>query len=242
MQKNRAGSAYKNPLKIFQELIRSFEEKGADNSYPILVNNDLHIVDGAHRLACALYFNVPFISVKINKKLKSSPYGINWFESNNFSAEELEIIKQKKNEIFRDNHLYFEVVLWPPVAQYFNEIESYIRENYTVQSSSNYKDVSNFTTYIKALYKIDDIKDWKVDLKIQGMSDYQKDIRIIKIEIPEPNFRKKSNGQFISQKVEVLKKEIRSRYKSKVDNYFHDIIIHIGDNYSHTKQSQNLLN
>ena len=25
------------------------------------------------------------------------------------------------------------------------------------------------------------------------------------------------------------------------DNYFHDIIVHIGDNYLHTKQSENLL-
>ena len=30
-------------------------------------------------------------------------------------------------------------------------------------------------------------------------------------------------------------------YKEKIDNYFHDIIVHIGDNYSHTKQSKNLL-
>jgi hypothetical protein len=37
--------------------------------------------------------------------------------------------------------------------------------------------------------------------------------------------------------VEELKEEIRTKYKSKVDNYFHDIIIHIGDNYSHSKQS-----
>ena len=241
MQKNRAGSAYKNPLKIFKELITSFEEKGADSGCPILVNNNLHIVDGAHRLACALYFNVPFIAIKINRKLDFSPYGINWFENNNFSAEEIETIKQKKDEIFMDNHLYFEVVLWPPVAQYFNEIEAFIKEKYTVQSSEDYKDIPHFTTYIKSLYKIDDIKDWKVDLKIKGMSEYQKNIRVLKIQIPEPDFRKKSNGQFISQKVESLKKEIRSKYKSKVDNYFHDIIIHVGDNYLHTKQSNKLI-
>jgi len=91
------------------------------------------------------------------------------------------------------------------------------------------------------LYKIDDIKDWKVDLKIKGMSGYSKDIRVIKIEILEPKFRKKENGQLISEEVETLKKQIRESYKEKIDNYFHDIIIHIGDNYSHTKQSQNLL-
>ena len=91
------------------------------------------------------------------------------------------------------------------------------------------------------MYQIDDIKDWKVDLKIKAMSAYQNDIRVIKIEIPEPKFRKKANGQIISEEVEALKKQIRESYKEKIDNYFHDIIIHIGDNYSHTKQSQSLL-
>jgi hypothetical protein len=241
MQEKRGGSAYKNPLKVFRELIASFKGKGADSSYPVLVNKDLHIVDGAHRLACALYFNAPFIAVKINKKLDFSPYGIDWFENNNFSTSELDLILQKKNEIFQANHLYFEVVLWPPVSQYFDEIEGFVKEKYIVQSSTDQNDIPDFTTYLKALYKIDDIKDWKVDLKIKGISDYQKNIRVLKIEIPEPEFRKKSNGQLISKKVEALKKEIRSKYKTKVDNYFHDIIIHIGDNYEHTKQSKNLL-
>ena len=109
------------------------------------------------------------------------------------------------------------------------------------QGILDYKDIPQFTAYIKALYKIDDIKDWKVDLKIQGMSTYPKDIRVIKIEIPEPEFRQKANNQLISKAVERLKQEIRLKYKSKVDNYFHDIIVHIGDNYSHTKQSENLL-
>jgi hypothetical protein len=241
MQVKRGGSDYKNPLKVFQELISSFKDRGADSNHPILVNKDLHIVDGAHRLACALYFKVPFIAVKINKKLNFSPYGINWFKNNSFSDAELDLILQKKNEIFSSNHLYFEVVLWPPVSQYFNEIEQFIQDNYTVLSSVDYKDIPQFTTYIKALYKIDDIKDWKVDLKIQGMSTYPKDIRVIKIEIPEPEFRQKANHQLISKAVERLKQEIRLKYKSKVDNYFHDIIVHIGDNYSHTKLSENLL-
>ena len=242
MQNNRGGSTYKNPWKVFQELITSFNNKGTDINYPLLVNKNFHIVDGAHRLACALYFNEPLIAIKINKKLDHSLYGINWFKSNNFSTEDLDLILQKKQQIFISNHLYFEIVLWPPVSQYFDEIEKFIKEKYTVYSSKDYKDIPEFNTYIKSLYKIDDIKDWKVDLKIKGMSAYSKDIRIIKIEIPEPKFRKKENGQLISKEVEILKKQIRESYKEKIDNYFHDIIIHIGDNYSHTKQSENLSN
>ena len=64
---------------------------------------------------------------------------------------------------------------------------------------------------------------------------------MIKIEILEPNFRHKDNNHLISKVVEGLKEDIRMKYKSKVDNYFHDIIVHIGDNYLHTQKSKNLL-
>ena len=241
MQENRGGSAYENPWNIFKELIISIKDNGFDVSQPILVNKDMHIVDGAHRLACALYFNEPFIPVKINKKLSYSLYGISWFKSNDFNSSELAIIEDNKQSLFMSNHLFFEVILWPPVSKYFNEIEELIGEKFTIISSKEYNDILHFNKYIKALYKIDDIKDWKVDLKIQGMSEYSKDIRVIKIEILEPNFRHKSNNHLISKVVEELKEEVRTKYKSKVDNYFHDIIIHIGDNYSHTKQSEKLL-
>ena len=241
MQAERGGSSYKNPWKIFQELILKVKNKGLDSSCPILVNNDLHIVDGAHRLACALFFNEPFVAVKINKKLNFSSYGLNWFESNNFTTGELQLIENKRLTVFNDNHIYFEIVLWPTVSDYFDEIEELIREKFTIISSKDHNDILHFNTYIKSLYQIDDIKDWKVDLKTQGMSAYPKDVRIIKIEILEPNFRYKDNNHLISKVVEELKEEIRTTYKSKVDNYFHDIIVHIGDNYLHTKQSENLL-
>jgi len=241
MQENRGGSAYKNPWKMFEDLIINIKDNGFDLSQPILVNKDMHIVDGAHRLACALYFNEPFIPVKINKKLSYSLYGISWFKSNDFNSSELGIIENNKQSLFMSNHLFFEIILWPPVSKYFDEIEELIGEKFTIISSKDHNDIPNFNTYIKALYKIDDIKDWKVDLKIQGMSVFPKYIRIIKIEILEPNFRHKDNNHLISKVVEGLKEEIRTKYKSKVDNYFHDIIVHIGDNYLHTKQSKNLL-
>ena len=63
----------------------------------------------------------------------------------------------------------------------------------------------------------------------------------MKILIPSPNFRCKNNGKIISKEVEQLKFYVRERYKHKVENYFHDIIIHIGDNFCHSEQSSSLL-
>lgn len=67
------------------------------------------------------------------------------------------------------------------------------------------------------------------------MKDYEKNIRII--EIINPSFRKKElNNHNISQTVEKIKAKYRDKYCNKVNNYFYDIIIHIGDNYSHIKE------
>ena len=65
-------------------------------------------------------------------------------------------------------------------------------------------------------------------------------IRIIDIIIKNPEFRKKGNQNLISVKVEELKRIIRKKYSNNIDNYFHDIIIHIGDNFNHTSRSRNL--
>jgi hypothetical protein len=56
-----------------------------------------------------------------------------------------------------------------------------------------------------------------------------------------PNYRLKGNGSLISQVVEHLKLNIRSRYRSKVPNYIHDIIIHVADNFSQTKKIQEII-
>ena len=101
--------------------------------------------------------------------------------------------------------------------------------------------MKNFNEYVRNLYKIDDIKRWKVDMKINYMNMYAKNIRVIKINMPEPDFRKKSNGKYISSRVEDLKCKIRKEYSKKIDNYFHDVIVHIGDNYIHSSKTTNLL-
>ena len=241
MQDKRAASRYQNPWRVFCDLIINIKDNGYDMGNPILVNKDLHLIDGSHRLAAALYFKQPFIPISINKNLSSSFFGIDWFSNNSFNNDELEIIEENKRKVFLKNYLYFEVILWPSVTDYFDEIEEFIAKKFHILSSADYNDIIDFHKYIRNLYQIDDIRDWKVNLKIEAMDVFPKHIRVIKIEIPNPRFRYKDNGKIVSMVVEQLKKDIRSKYKSKVNNYFHDIIVHIGDNYYHSQQSKKLL-
>lgn len=97
----------------------------------------------------------------------------------------------------------------------------------------------------KGIYSIDDIENWKVEKKLEYMmaektSVYQ--LRMVVLDIPKPNFRlKDSTKRTLSQKCEHIKKLIRDAYSKRIDNYFYDIIIHIGDNFRQNKYIYRLL-
>jgi hypothetical protein len=72
----------------FIELINNFKENGFDFNNPILVNKDGLIIDGAHRMACALYFKAPEVSITTKEEcleFKPNDYKKTWFEQNNLS-------------------------------------------------------------------------------------------------------------------------------------------------------------
>ncbi len=62
------------------------------------MNSDYKLIDGSHRLACALSFNSKSITIKSAHKNRV-PYGLNWFE-NYFSEDEIKALRKKEDEIF----------------------------------------------------------------------------------------------------------------------------------------------
>ena len=63
----------------FEALIESVKENGLDENNPIHSNDSNELMDGSHRLACALYFNAPVVYVK-NIEQGDVDFGMNWFE------------------------------------------------------------------------------------------------------------------------------------------------------------------
>ncbi|MBW5381640.1 hypothetical protein, partial [Brachyspira hampsonii] len=75
-----------------------------------------------------------------------------------------------------------------------------------------------------------------VEIKFDMFIKYKPIVKVIWIEIPFPKYRKKDiNNHDISTKVERIKKLVRDEFKDKIDGYFHDVIIHIGDNFEHNR-------
>ena len=72
----------------FKELIESMKQNSFDYNHPITINKDFMIVDGAHRLATALYFGLEKVPVTITKKSyydKVRDYSIDWFKEHNLN-------------------------------------------------------------------------------------------------------------------------------------------------------------
>ena len=217
-------------------------KSGFDKLYPIKVFKNGELKDGSHRIACSLYFNINKIPITYLNTNKNIVYLLKWFKENNFTKKEIELIEQKYNNVILDKNLFFIITLWPPVYNYFNEIEKNINKKYNIIKTLNIKlNDSELKKLVYHQYKIDDIEKWKIDKKLEYMKSYDKEIRILFVDFGFPDFRKKKNKKLISKKAEKIKKEIRNKYKEKIDNYFHDIIIHIGDNYEHTKHIKQLI-
>lgn len=242
MQKKRGQNVHN--LDRFLKLIKSIEEHGFSENFAIIVDQNLQLIDGSHRLACALYFGITNIPIQIIEHNANVLYSIDWFEKNGFSKKEIEIITYTKNEIFKEKALYFSCVLWSPVNSFFDEITSSLNSKFNVISAEDYKfdNTNEYVANIKGLYAVDDIESWKINKKISFMEKYPRCFRMITLEIGDPKYRKKTqNGKPISIVVEEIKKEIRAEYSRKIDKYFYDIIMHIGDNFEHTEHMGKIL-
>lgn len=93
-------------LRQYRELIQSFENRGYDPSYPILIDTRGRIIDGLHRLALAVYHGLPSIRCQVTDA--SENYGLILHEENylpqnklteyGFTAEEIAILQKLQKD------------------------------------------------------------------------------------------------------------------------------------------------
>lgn len=106
MQRTRCSMIKEIPLEMiehkneFISLINDIKENGYNLDYPILVNKDGLIIDGAHRMACAVYFGIPRISIYTNDEFFDfipADYSTDWFIANGLEqCIELGNVEKKK--------------------------------------------------------------------------------------------------------------------------------------------------
>lgn len=241
--------------KRFMKLIDSFKDGYDDNSLlETDLNYDLH--DGSHRLALALYNNLEDVPVRIyNTYVPRRKYGFDWFRNNGFTDNEIELIKNKLNELIDMCRKPYYCLLWPPARNHYEDIENDIKnvENgiEMVQSDNLLLPKSKIKDFIYNVYSTDDIQKYKLDLKYNHIinslekDDYYPDsynIKVIKMMLDNPDFRLKPlSGLPQSKKTMRIKKKVRGDYCDAITDYYYDIIMHITDNEKQNKEINKLI-
>lgn len=215
----------------FKKLIDSIRLDGFHQDYPIEVDTSGTLINGSHRLACSLYFDLPLIPINCVKRVFNRDYRIEWFQENGFSADEINEITKRQEKLLKLKGVFFTVVLWPPIFPFFDEIEKSIHDHYRVTSK---RDVclgdSDFIELVRKIGNTDDIAEWKLMRKTHFLRSKINQIRFLQIQVPKPTYRKKAQGKSLCVEMEKLKLQIRQTYKCHLDCYISDIIIHIADN------------
>jgi hypothetical protein len=132
--------------------------------------------------------------------------------------------------------MIFPVILWSVAKDYFDMITYDLSNGFKVSSAKDYMFDNNYEEFIRKVYEPDSIADWKITKKLDRLQAYPKIARLIQIEIPDPAYRVKSDGNTISTVTEQIKKVIRHKYAFVKDHLDKpDTIIHMGDTHEHSK-------
>ena len=132
--------------------------------------------------------------------------------------------------------MIFPIILWSVARSYFDVITFEMASAFKVHSVKDFKFDDNYEPFIRKIYEPDSIADWKITKKLDRLNSHPKVARLIQIEIPNPAYRVKSDGNPISTVTEQIKKVIRQKYaflKEHQDKP--DTIIHMGDTHEHSK-------
>lgn len=236
MQQARVGSCtdctIDERVDTFKKLIKSWEENGYDETSKIVLDQELKLLDGSHRIALCLFHGQKDIMCEVLGKKENVFFGKEWFAENDFTIEELIKIDRRAEEIIQSQTIRISCLLWPAVYDYFEEIIEKLGLFYDIEDSGNFVfKGETFNRFIQAVYCVDDIAQWKIDKKKEYLSPYNNVVRLFNVKLENPVYRFKDlNKNLLLTQGETIKRMIRNCYSNKLPVYFGDIIMHSADN------------
>lgn len=174
-----------------------------------------------------------YVKIQVNSSIEKKDYSLGWL-NRNYTDLALEIEKYKE-KIFEEYGVYFCAVVWGAAISYSEKIEDRIKEEVNIVEKKHIEfNEEDYCSFIREIYEIDDIDEWKIALKIEWLKKYEHAVDVIIFEIPFPRFREKiRDGSYLSDVGARLKREIREEYQKYIPDYEKDVIIHISDNHKH---------
>ncbi len=215
----------------FEDLIKSVSNSGyVGDPIPVSAETGL-ILDGAHRLACCLYFDEEPELKPVDDE-KGLTWGYEWFVKNGFTQAELNTIVKTYCEIVDYEVASF--LLWSPAKKEWDEIENYIDNSLDVLMTRNFSFAEqNFSAVVNDIYSYESGIEpgSNIDEKVGDVIEYGPEFRLILAT----DFTTNTNSS-LWEKAQQIKQEMRSRYDDISQETNHDYtILHCTDEPAHSK-------
>lgn len=115
----------------FEKLIDDIRKNGFnEKSQPIFVDEKYHILDGAHRVAICLYFNIEVPVVVLPVKGEYNLHDQQYFENSMFDQEYLDLIIQYYLKLTAQNILCLNI--WPSAIGHEEELKRIINNDFEI--------------------------------------------------------------------------------------------------------------
>jgi len=223
-------------------LDRLYERKELRKTNKVRINRYGEIVSGIAQFGQALASGKSTIPVDYHRFAEPDHYTLDDLKETGITENNIKNLQSIKEKLYEEKGLYFFAIIWGPAYDIFDKIESEIRLNYHVRNSTHIDAGDDYPELVRQLYAVDDVDQWKVETKVGNMEKHPNVVRVLELDIPNPNFRKKSRTNSVLSEVGVnIKDSIRKQFWKEIDGYEYDIIIHICDNYHHNRETRNIL-
>ena len=256
-------------LDMYHALLLSVQQRGFLWQHrPIEVDQNFRISDGAHRAALAWALNESRVTVmrecrpaarllrhRVNLRKKIQPQTLSYMKSV-LRADQMAAVEGAARDMFMGvmplgtrslgapPPASLVLLVWGCAKHLWHRITADVgrQDNVTISSVRPLR-VHRLDDFVTQVYAVDDVSAEKVAIKARALAACPAELTAIELRTTAPAYRRKTiSNALISQMVEGLKASVRTRYKSRIPNYTHDIIIHGSDNEAvHTRHMERLL-
>lgn len=238
LYQNYSRHADTRTLEDFLDVVDDYFEHEKLPAVPIGYSSEILDIEIA---ACSLYNQTTETEVDIkNSATDIEQHPISWFEERDFTQDELNHLKSELSAVLNEHGVLFEVIIWPPASDHFDEIINNLVEEEIIHSCTLLRfDKKTFADFVYDLYATQiDIRWEYIDNKIDRISREPSDILSIQIELPYPRIREEN-----SHEMKEIKERYRARYNPQIgpENPNSRQTIHAADNYVHNRKTRTVL-
>jgi len=135
-------------------------------------------------------------------------------------------------------------ILWPPANKLFEIITNDLSQNYNIDLVKDFHvKAEYFEKFVYDIYRIENASLKKIEFKMSRLMSDQLNMRLIIIKLYKPNLIVQdllNNLRCVD--AHKIKDYLRKKYKSLIDDYMFDIIIHSSESEKQSIQINNIIN